>query len=379
MVLSPERVKMGRKRREATELKITLRGNRLWLRRFVNGKDCFFSSGYKNTPQNKAYLTKNAEAVFWQKYNEANDIAEAAVYSTSFLEYGAYALEVTDAKRTKQKQKKDIMAKFEALCSYFGSYEIQDITASMIELWQSKWTAGKWSPSEQMKPPAPKTIINYRSVMSLILKTAIKDGLIDKNPIELADAPRVGKRIANTYHLDDIEKILAASDAEYGDMIRFMVWTGMRPSEIIALRWSNVHLERDIIVVKEGMVEGELGKPKDGDERIAYILPQLKETVYRQMRRTAMRSEYVFLNQYSKPFVATKSIQTKFKKICEKAGVRIGEFYDLKRTFITLMKQNNQPIDWLMQQAGHNAATTTDIYTGAVKPDYTLISQIKVV
>jgi integrase len=370
---------MGRKTSEATSLKITPRGAMIWLRRSVKGEDCYYSSGYKNTPQNKTYLSKNGDAIFWQKYNEAHQINQDAYYTFNFRDFGLYALNISDGSRTKQKTKANTLAKFEVLCSYFGKYEITEITASRIEYWQTLWLNGQWSPDDKNQKPASKTIINYRGVLSLILKRAQKDEIIVNNPVELSDAPKVGKKIANTYNQADIAKILNACDQKFGDMIRFMVWTGMRHSELIALKWANVHLDLGYIVAKESMVEGEHGITKNGDERIITILPQLQEAVKRQMRQTAMRSEFVFLNQYNRPYVATKAIQTKFQKVCREAGVRIGEFYDLKRFFVTLMKQNKQPIDWLKQQVGHSAATTTDIYTGMILPDMEAINNIKAV
>lgn len=375
---------MARKAKEQTELSIKVRGSTLWFQRCVKGELCRYSSGYKNTSQNMAYLRKNGEMLFWDAYNAAHNINEAATYSFKFKEYGLFVLEATAGNRNAKSQANAI-SKLNALNGYFKDCDISSISTSVIAKWQTSWQKGLWKPNnkaiggKKSDTPSEKTILNYRGVLSIVLEMAVADGIINKNPLNYVKAPKVCRKIANNYTHEEIEQLIKHSDEEFANLMRFALWTGMRPSEIIALKWRNVNIDNGYIIVKEGVVDGVVGTTKSGNERFAEILPQLKPTILKQMIKTSFISEYVFLNQYNKPYIATKAIQAKFKELCLKSGVRVGQFYDLKRTFITWMRQNGQSDTWLTQQVGHLDSRTTDIYTGKVRVNMNNLGLLKVV
>lgn len=375
---------MARKAKEQTELLIKIRGNTLWFQRSVNGELCRYSSGFKNTKQNILYLKKNGEKFFWEAYNKAHNINESATYSFNFKEYGLNVLDATAGNRNAKSQS-NALSKLNALNGYFKDFDISSISPSVIAKWQTSWQKGLWKPNnksvggKKSDTPSEKTILNYRGVLSIVLEMAVADGIINKNPLDYVKAPKVCRKIANNYTHEEIELLINKADEEFADLMRFALWTGMRPSEIIALKWRNVNIDSGYIIVKEGVVDGVLSTTKSGNERFAEILPQLKPTIIRQQRKTSFISEFVFLNKYNQPYNATKAIQAKFKELCLKANVRVGQFYDLKRTFITWMRQNGQSDTWLTQQVGHLDSKTTDIYTGKVRANLSSLGLLRVV
>ena len=82
-----------------------------------------------------------------------------------------------------------------------------------------------------------------------------------------------------------------------------MAATGMRPGEIVALKWSDVDFERKMISIERTRVRSKKGeKPKDGltktmsSNRKIDLLPIAEQALLEQMKLT-IDETYIFLNQ----------------------------------------------------------------------------------
>jgi len=75
------------------------------------------------------------------------------------------------------------------------------------------------------------------------LKNAVKTGLLIRNVAEAVDAPKIQRHEMKTMNEDDLQKFLsAAKDTEYYDLFYKLLFTGLRRSEALALRWQDVDL-----------------------------------------------------------------------------------------------------------------------------------------
>ena len=117
----------------------------------------------------------------------------------------------------------------------FGNLALRDLTPMTLD----RYFAGL-SESELSQESLDKV----RDVLASILKRAIRHGLLVKNPIEGLELPRAKRgRITQKpiISYEQCEQLLACIPEPYATMVYVAIWTGLRVSELIALRWEDVH------------------------------------------------------------------------------------------------------------------------------------------
>lgn len=98
--------------------------------------------------------------------------------------------------------------------------------------------------------------------LSTILDSAVKDGLIKKNPMAPLEKPRVSKKLVDPFTRDEAERIIQHLYATLGKYSRiyaalyeFLFFTGLRPGEAFALRWDEVDEEARRIHVRRIVID----------------------------------------------------------------------------------------------------------------------------
>jgi len=146
----------------------------------IHGKRHRLSSGEKANPLRLLWYRYYADELFMSHYNERFLIE--SYEQTTFAVYGYKILTNTHMNRNIFTQK-DWERKFEVLCRTFGSMQLSHIKASDILIWQNQTNL------------QAKTIINYRSVLNIVFKFAVYDGIMPHNPLSVVPAP---KRLLHT-------------------------------------------------------------------------------------------------------------------------------------------------------------------------------------
>jgi integrase len=82
-----------------------------------------------------------------------------------------------------------------------------------------------------------------RDVLSSILQSAVRYELLVKNPVEgiRLPKPKQGKRSKPFITPDQFTAMLNLIAEPYATMTSVAVYTGLRVSELVGLRWRNVH------------------------------------------------------------------------------------------------------------------------------------------
>ena len=109
----------------------------------------------------------------------------------------------------------------------------------------------------------------------------VKAGLVSKNVCESVTAPRIVKRRARPLTVEQARQLLEAARGHRLEvLLTLAVVTGMRRGELLAMRWSDVELERRVLLVCRtvdyiahyGHVETE-PKTESGLRQIVRFLP----------------------------------------------------------------------------------------------------------
>lgn len=353
----------GQLERRLMAVSVMPRGKKLSLRGTVDGKQYTYATGKEDTAVNRRWLEKNKEREFLKLHEKRQKIRDGS----TFRDFGRMVVENTSQRRNGFSHK-DTLRKFEKLCDTFGDMAVDHIKATDIMRWQN----------EMLKRVGPKTVRNYRSVLSMIFKMAYADGLIDRNPVEFVEAPKMQKRTIDTYSIEEVRKIVRVCEEPFKNFVQLMFFTGMRPGEMIALEWGDVSFEAGTIMVARRRRDGVTDVTKSKKIRIVDMTPQAKEALLRQRRITGLAKD-VFLTQYGEPYMETETLRRKFKEAVKKAGVKELRMYDMRHTFVTLMAQAGMPESWIIQQVGHtDISITYDHYMGRVKVDTSRLSAIAI-
>jgi len=136
----------------------------------------------------------------------------------------------------------------------FGKLCLRDLTPMTID----RYFAGLANSAL-----AQESLDKIRDVLASILKRAIRHGLLVKNPTEGVELPRakhgrVTQKPVISY--EQCEQLLMCIQEPYATMIYVAIWSGLRVSELIGLRWEDVHA--DSLTIDERCCRGDWGAPK---------------------------------------------------------------------------------------------------------------------
>ena len=135
----------------------------------------------------------------------------------------------------------------------FGSKCLRDLTPLTLQQYFSGMTGSELSYESRDK---------IRDVMSSILASSVTYGLLVKNPMEgvRLSPGNKGKRVKPFIDPAKFVTLLALIPEPYATMVFVAVYTGLRVSELIGLKWRNIHA--DAITIEQRYCRGEWGIPK---------------------------------------------------------------------------------------------------------------------
>ena len=255
----------------------------------------------------------------------------------------------------------------------FGSRCLRDLTPLTLQQYFSGMANSSLSFESRDK---------IRDVMASILTSAVTYGVLVKNPMEgvkLAPARR-GNRVKPYIDPAKFSSFLALIPEPYATMVHVAAFTGLRPSELIGLRWRNVHA--DSITVEERYCRGEWGAPKskasnatipvnrsviDRMHRLKGITIQTRAG--RAIRRyPAVKSsgpdDLVFASVIKGAPMRDNTILTRFIKPAARAqGMGWVNWQVLRRSHATWLKLVGADVKDAQAQMRHSRPTTTlEIY-----------------
>lgn len=328
----------------------------------VDGKRHRLTTGKKADKRLLAWYKRHIEDEFFKLYEQK--FGSKTQNTISFKEYGEHILDISSNNRNAFSQK-EIKQQFKTLCKTFGDMDLADIKASHIMKWQNDCGF------------APKTVQNYRGTLNQILKMALYDDLIIKNPLLVVNPPKKIKREIHIFHQHEIELLINKATGQLKNILMFNFFSGLRGSELIALRWSDIDFNSNTITIDTRIREGIEDVTKSKRVRIIDMLPQARNALKHQRLITGLRGDFVFLTQYGTVYKKPSNISESIKALCKSCNIREGTLQTVRRSCNTLLKQYGLPQDWILDQLGHiEDGVNREHYTGRLKPDLTKIGRV---
>jgi integrase/recombinase XerD len=198
---------------------------------------------------------------------------------------------------------------------------------------------------------APATVrLAYNGIRFLYLK------VLDWPALELeVTLPKKPQKIPELLTRAEVARIInACTDLRYRTMLLLCYGCGLRLSELVAVRVSDIDGERSLLRIEQG---------KGGKDRLVPLSPTLLEqlrTYWRHLRPHG----YLFPGQRRGDALSQTAIQRVFKRAKASAGVtKTGGIHALRHAFATHLLAAGGDLRSIQELLGHASLSTTQAYT----------------
>ena len=209
--------------------------------------------------------------------------------------------------------------------------KLGDLSDEILQRWVSSLS----------KQYAPKTVSNAYSLVVEVLK------FFRKNYHPNVKLPQKTKEEIKIPTEEELQKIFsAAKGSKYELPILIACWLGMRESEIVGMKWSQIKdgylTVNNAIVIGENNVSYEKGTKTTSSTRKIRIPKYIQD----KLDELPRKDEYVFS-------MSGHAMYMGFVRLCKKAGVEPYRFHDLRHVNASVMLLNNTPIKHVTKRMGH--------------------------
>lgn len=216
------------------------------------------------------------------------------------------------------------------------------------------------SPEPEYGLSAASRARKIAAIRSFFKYLTVKAKLLDENPVQDLDSPKIPKTLPRYLTLEESQRLLLAVDGKNKErdycILCIFLNCGLRISELVGLNISDYRGE-NLRVVGKG-----------NKERTVYLNDACRDAIdnYLAVRKLLVppRVTAMFLSN-RRTRISCDSVQVMVKKNLTKAGLDASLYstHKLRHTAATLMLQNGVDVRTLQEVLGHENLNTTQIYT----------------
>lgn len=192
------------------------------------------------------------------------------------------------------------------------------------------------------------------------------ENLIQDDPAENLDTPRLGRKLPVTLDVEEIDKMIAAIDLSKpeGERNKVIIETlfscGLRVSELVGLKISDLHPQSGILKVT-GKGNKERLVPLPGS--LSRMIEQYIRLVRSQVPLKNGEEDIVFLNRNGRRLTRVM-VFIVVKNLAIKSGIRKKiSPHTFRHSFATSLVEGGADLRAVQEMLGHESITTTEIYT----------------
>lgn len=213
---------------------------------------------------------------------------------------------------------------------------------------------------------APASQARIISGVRAFFNFLMMEGIIEINPAELLESPRLGRKLPEVLNAAEIDNMLAAIDLSEASghrnkaMIEVLFGCGLRVSELISLKISDLFFDDGFIKVtgkgnKERLVP-------IGSHAIEAVNWYMAGTRNHQPVQQAAR-DILFLNNRGAK-LSRVMVFLIIKKLAAQVGIhKTISPHTFRHSFATTLVEGGADLRAVQQMLGHESITTTEIYT----------------
>ena len=259
-------------------------------------------------------------------------------------------------------------------------------TRAAYECYLKAWILPRWGEHrlDQVKPVAVEewlgsikrargTKAKIRNLMSALFHHAMRYEWVDRNPIKLVRQSAKREKVPDVFELAELQLLLSKLSVRERTLVLLDAATGLRVSELLALRWRDVDFENLELRVTRSIWHQVVGdckteasaKPVPMDEYMAEDLNR-----WRRQSPYPMPDDWVFASpsmRGQQPYWPDNLMRRYIKPVARAIGIHknIG-WHTFRHTFGTLLKANGEDVKTVQELLRHaNSRITLEVYTQA--------------
>ena len=190
--------------------------------------------------------------------------------------------------------------------------------------------------------------------------------LIEKDPTELIEGPKIGRKLPDTLSYPEIEKLLEAIDLSTPEggrnraMLETLYSSGLRVSELVALKLNNIYFDVGFLrVIGKGNKERLVPIGRDALKYLKIYIEEIR--VHTPVQKGSEAD--VFLNRRGKRLTRV-TVFTVIKELAKKIGLKKTiSPHTFRHSFATHLIEGGADLRAVQEMLGHESITTTEIYT----------------
>lgn len=225
------------------------------------------------------------------------------------------------------------------------------------------------------------SIIHIHATIRKALQHAVKTELIDSNPADKTDRPRIQKYQASFYNKDELDKLFEVFKGDRMELcVHIAAYYGLRRSEVIGLRWEAVNFENKTITINHKIVNDY----RDGKEviiaedklknqssnRTLPLIPHIEELLLKEKEKQQYYSD-LLMKGYNHSYdeyicrdntgelITPNYVTDHFRFMINKHRLKPLRFHDLRHSCASLLLANGISMKQIQEWLGHSTYNVT--------------------
>jgi integrase len=221
----------------------------------------------------------------------------------------------------------------------------------------------------------PKTVNNTRTYLAVALGEARRKGMLHVNPCDYVKPLPVTRLEPDYLRLAEIDRYLDACSEHYRPLAEFLIGTGARISEALAVKWPDLDLDHAVVrIYRQSDGDGGTAQTKGKKFRVVATGPGLVETL-RDLRARRQehgvdddgwlflcppvaRGRYANRTEVAPPHRMT--VHGWHEQALEDAGLRDMPLHCTRHTAAAAWLATGHPLVFVQRQLGYRSISTTE-------------------
>ena len=253
--------------------------------------------------------------------------------------------------------------------AYLGGLNIRDVRTITVEQWLRRLVR------VDGRPLANSTNAKIRNLMSVLFNHAIRHEWLEqgKNPILLVRQSAKRQRIPEWLEPEELSALLSQLDRCFRVMVFLDAATGLRRSELLALKWRDIDFENLQIIVQRSIYGNVVGNCKTEASRKPVPMDPILAAELLAWKRDSTYShsdDWVFASPRAKgkhPYWPASILSSVIRPALARSGIqkRVG-WHTFRHSFSTILIANGENVKVVQELMRHsNCTCTLEIYSQA--------------
>ena len=244
----------------------------------------------------------------------------------------------------------------------WSSYRLKDIKSVVVEEWL------------RSLPLANGSKAKIRNIMHAIFNHAIRWEWHDRNPITMVRQSAKRQKVPTVLNIEQINSLLDHLKDPGKTAVLLDILTGLRVSELLALKWSDVDFENLQILVTRSIADQHVGPCKtEASQKPIPLDPELGEALLMWRRKSPYPTDddWVFASPASSgklPYWSFSIFRTYVRPALTEAEItsKVG-WHTFRHSFATILKSHGEDVKTVQELMRHaNSSVTLNLYAQAV-------------